>query len=56
MAMEIQQHCPSCGEEKTFWRVASTKVHLGEKVKYHCEDCDYGFIEINGAVNTSASA
>jgi hypothetical protein len=56
MAMEIQQYCPSCDEDRTFWRVASTEVHLGEKVKYHCEECDHGFIEINGAVDTSASA
>jgi hypothetical protein len=30
-------------------------MHLGEKVKWHCTECEYGFVKINGAVD-SASA
>lgn len=56
MALEMRHECPDCGGERTFWRVASTEVHLGEKVKWHCEDCDYGFVRIDGTVDTSTSA
>ncbi|ELY95048.1 hypothetical protein C483_01751 [Natrialba hulunbeirensis JCM 10989] len=59
MAMELDHDCPDCGEERTFYRAASTTMHLGEKVKWHCPDCDYGFVRIsdNGtAVDSSADA
>ena len=48
MAMELEHECPDCGGEKVFYRAASTTVHLGEKVKWRCPDCDYGFVKING--------
>ena len=56
--MELDHHCPVCGEEKTFYRAASTTLHLGEKVKWHCPDCNYGFVRINGdgaGIDTSAA-
>ena len=56
MSLELDAHCPSCGESRTFWRVASTQMHLGEKVKWHCAECNYGFVRIDGTVNTSAPA
>ena len=56
MSLELDAHCPSCGESRTFWRVASTQMHLGEKVKWHCAECDYGFVRIDGTVDTSATA
>ncbi|MFB6170030.1 MAG: hypothetical protein ABEJ06_02680 [Haloarculaceae archaeon] len=56
MAMELERECPVCGETKTFYRAASTTIHLGTKVKWHCPDCDYGFVTIDGAVDTGASA
>ncbi|MDZ7746400.1 MAG: hypothetical protein U5K28_07750 [Halobacteriales archaeon] len=59
MSLELDRDCPECGEEKTFYRAAAMKVHLGTKVKWHCPDCDYGFVRIaNGevAVDTNASA
>ncbi|SIR83529.1 DUF7838 family putative zinc beta-ribbon protein [Natronorubrum daqingense] len=58
MAMELDHYCPDCDGEQTFYRAASTKVHLGEKVKWHCPNCDYGFVRIgdNGtAVDSSAT-
>ena len=56
--MELDHHCPVCEAEKTFYRAASTTLHLGEKVKWHCPDCDYGFVRINGdgaGIDTSAA-
>ncbi len=56
MSLELDAHCPSCGESRPFWRVASTEMHLGTKVKWHCPECDYGFVRIDGTVDTSANA
>ncbi|WP_029601566.1 DUF7838 family putative zinc beta-ribbon protein [Natronobacterium lacisalsi] len=59
MSMELDQYCPECGEDRTFYRAASTTLHLGEKIKWHCPECSYGFVRIgdNGtAVDSSADA
>ncbi|MFB6183422.1 MAG: hypothetical protein ABEI96_02605 [Haloarculaceae archaeon] len=56
MSEELDAACPTCGESKPFSRVASTELHLGLKVKWHCPDCDYGFVRIDGEVDTSATA
>ena len=53
--MELEHDCPDCGETKTFYRAASTTLHLGEKIKWHCPDCDYGFVRIDGDVDTSTA-
>jgi hypothetical protein len=29
-------------------------LHLGEKVKWRCPECDYGFVRIGDAVDTAA--
>ncbi|MFC7175667.1 hypothetical protein [Halosegnis marinus] len=55
MSLELDHDCPGCGETKTFYRAASTLMHLGEKVKWHCPDCDYGFVRIDGNVDTGAA-
>ena len=47
MALELDHECPNCGDVRTFYRVASTTLHLGEKVKWHCPECDYGFVRID---------
>jgi rubredoxin len=57
MSLELDRVCPECGEEKTFYRAAAMKVHLGTKEKWSCPDCEYCFVRIaNGetAVDTSA--
>ncbi|MEF8854778.1 MAG: hypothetical protein V5A24_04720 [Haloarculaceae archaeon] len=54
--MEQEQICPECEEERVFYRAASTKVHLGEKVKWRCPECGYGFVRIDGAVDTSSAS
>ena len=56
MSLEREQGCPECGEERAFYRSASTMLHLGEKVKWRCPECGYGFVRIDGAVDTSAAS
>jgi transposase-like protein len=55
MTKTLDAHCPVCGDEQSFYRAASTEVHLGTKVKWHCPDCEYGFVRIDGSVDTSTA-
>lgn len=55
MSMERERACPTCGEERAFYRAASTRLHLGTKVKWHCPECAYGFVTIDGAVDTATA-
>lgn len=48
--------CPRCGEERDFWRVAAMTIHLGEKTKWRCNECDYGLTRINGGRDTPIEA
>lgn len=52
MAQELERKCPRCGKEQMFYRAASTTLHLGEKVKWYCPECQYGFVQIDG-IDTS---
>lgn len=54
MSLEREQRCPKCEEDVTFYRSASTTMHLGEKTKWRCPECEYGFIEINGISSLTA--
>ncbi|WP_185903233.1 DUF7838 family putative zinc beta-ribbon protein [Halonotius terrestris] len=54
MSLERSHDCPECGTERTFYRTASTTLHLGEKTKWGCPECDYGFVLING-IDTSTA-
>jgi rubredoxin len=54
MSLERTHACPECGTDTTFYRTASTMLHLGEKTKWGCAECDYGFVLING-IDTSAA-
>jgi predicted RNA-binding Zn-ribbon protein involved in translation (DUF1610 family) len=54
MSLSLEDDCPDCGTEE-FYKAASTRLHLGVKQKWHCPNCDYGFVTING-IDTSASA
>jgi len=29
------------------------EVHLGTKMKWHCPECEYGFVQIDGNVDSS---
>jgi rubredoxin len=53
MASEIERSCPECNAERTFYRAASTELHLGLKTKWRCPDCGYGFVRVDGDVDTS---
>lgn len=48
MSLEIERKCPKCEDTQIFWRVAATTLHLGQKTKWRCEDCGFGFTEVNG--------
>ncbi len=52
MGLSLATDCPECGAEE-FYRAASMRIQLGEKKKWHCTGCDYGFVTING-IDTSA--
>ncbi|MFB6138812.1 MAG: hypothetical protein ABEJ26_00060 [Halosimplex sp.] len=56
MSEVIQFECPVCGEETEFFQAASMQVHLGKKVKWHCSECGYGFVRIDGTVDTSKAS
>ena len=56
MSLELDRECPVCGETKTFYRAAAMEMYLGTKVKWHCPDCEYGFVRIDDAVDTDADA
>lgn len=53
MALERELWCPACEVERTFYRTASTTLHLGEKTKWACSECNYGIVRIDGTVDTS---
>ena len=53
MSLEMEHDCPECSND-TFWRTASTTLHLGEKTKWACEECDYRFVQI-GDIDTATA-
>jgi transposase-like protein len=55
MPLETERECPRCGTEQTFWRVAATTLHLGQKTKWRCEDCGFGFVRVNGISTADAA-
>jgi rubredoxin len=56
MPLELEQECPECGETRAFWKVGTTELHLGTKRKWQCSECGFGFVRIDGAVDTGATA
>lgn len=56
MSLEREHHCPRCDSERTFTRSASTILHLGEKTKWSCPECQYSFVLIDGTVDSSQPA
>lgn len=55
MSLEREYDCPEC-DATTFRRTASMKIQLGEKTKWRCAECGYGFIEIDGISTAKASS
>jgi rubredoxin len=56
MSRELRRDCPDCETERAFYLAAATSLHLGRKKKWHCPECEYGFVRIDGAVDTGANA
>lgn len=54
MALEREVDCPTCEETRSFYRSAATTLHLGEKTKWRCQECGYGFVQLNGISTLSA--
>ena len=54
MALEKDVDCPVCEENHSFYRTASMNLHLGEKTKWRCPECDFGYVEINGISTLTA--
>ena len=55
MPSDMEHYCPDCGEDRTFYKSASTEIHLGEKKKWYCEECDYQIVTINGIDSTATA-
>jgi len=55
MSMELEHACPNCESERTFYRSAATNIHLGLKTKWYCPECHYGFVRIDGDIDSSAA-
>lgn len=53
MAQELERECPECGTARTFYRTASTTLHLGEKTKWSCPKCDFRFVRIGGDIDSA---
>jgi rubredoxin len=52
MSLETEQECPECEAVRTFWKTGTTEIHLGTKRKWRCSECGFGFVRIDGAVDT----
>ena len=55
MTSEMEHYCPSCEADQTFYKSASTIVHLGEKTKWYCEECDHQIVIIDGIDSTATA-
>lgn len=53
MGRKLRRRCPHCGTEQSFYLAASTNLHLGEKTKWRCPECDYGFVRIGDVLDTA---
>lgn len=53
MARELNHDCPDCEAEQTFYRAASTLLHLGLKTKWYCPECDFGFVMIDDEIDST---
>lgn len=52
--MALRLACPSCGGLREFYLTASTHLALGEKTKWRCPECGYGFVRIGEDIETTA--
>ena len=52
MTTELERECPECGADREFYRAASTQLHLGQKTKWYCPECGFGFVKIGGDIDS----
>jgi len=55
MTEKLEHECPECGAEREFYQAASTELHLGEKTKWYCPECDFGLVRINGDIDSTTA-
>lgn len=53
MAPSGELFCSECEAETSHRLVARTKLHLGVKRKWRCEDCEHRVVTINNSVPTT---
>jgi rubredoxin len=56
MDEELTRECPHCETERNFSLAARTTLHLGTKRKWHCPECNYGFVRIGEVLDTNVDA
>ena len=56
MTLSLEHDCPECGDPWGFYCAASTGMYLGTKEKWHCPECDYGFVVVGDIDTPAASA
>jgi hypothetical protein len=56
MSESITRSCPRCDEPTEFWLTASMRIHLGEKTKWRCGECDYAFVIVDDIDTSAATA
>jgi Zn finger protein HypA/HybF involved in hydrogenase expression len=56
MATELVLECPSCESDQAFYLTASTELHLGEKTKWVCPECEFRIVRIDGDIDSSVSS
>lgn len=53
MNTDLDHDCPECGVERTFYLTASMELHLGRKTKWRCPECGFGFVKIDGDIDSA---
>ena len=53
MAPSGELFCPECEAETSHRLVARTKLHLGVKRKWRCENCEHRVVTINNSIPTT---
>lgn len=55
MSLEKEMKCPQCEAVVSFYRTAAMNTQLGEKQKWRCPECEYGFVQV-GEVSSLSDA
>jgi hypothetical protein len=55
MSLEKKMECPQCEAIVSFYRTAAMNTQLGEKRKWRCPECEYGFVQV-GEISSLSDA